>query len=126
MPGSGTYTLHRLIHSPGTIAFYSPEPINLGRREGNCKLGGWMCVLKLENRSYKDVSCILDRGTSIVFTGFTGTTEVFWAKIPSQHVVWLHSAEVDALFRLSTSKILTVEGQLFFLRTLSNACRNTL
>jgi hypothetical protein len=85
-----------------------------------------MCVLKLENRSYKDVSCILDRGTSIVFTGFTGTTEVFWAKIPSQHVVWLHSAEVDALLRLSASKILTVEGQLFVLRTRSNACRNTL
>jgi hypothetical protein len=36
----------------------------------------------------------------MVFTGFRVAGEVFWAKIRSQHAVWMHGAEVDALFRL--------------------------
>lgn len=34
------------------------------------------------------------------FADFGGTGEVFLAKIRSQHAVWMHSAEVDVLFRL--------------------------
>jgi hypothetical protein len=38
----------------------------------------------------------------MVFTGFRVVAEVFRAEIRFQHVVWMHSAEVDALFRLNS------------------------
>jgi hypothetical protein len=38
-------------------------------------------------------------GHSYGFYGFQGRSGSFSAKIRSQHAVWMHSAEVDALFR---------------------------
>ena len=38
----------------------------------------------------------------MVFTGLRVEAEVFRAKIRSQHAVWMHSAEVDALFRFKS------------------------
>jgi hypothetical protein len=35
----------------------------------------------------------------MVFKGLRVAAEVFRAKIRSQYAVWMHSAEVDALFR---------------------------
>jgi hypothetical protein len=47
MPGSGASMLRRLFLSPVTIVSYSPDALNLGRREATCKLRGWRYVLKL-------------------------------------------------------------------------------
>jgi hypothetical protein len=50
MPGDGMSMLHPLFHSPGTIGFYSPEPLKADRQEpGYTKLQGWRCVLVSEN-----------------------------------------------------------------------------
>ena len=53
--------------------------------------------------SLLDVSLAYSIGKSYGFGGFTSAAEVFQAKIRSQHSVYMHSAEVDALFRVKAT-----------------------
>jgi hypothetical protein len=48
-----------------------------------------------------DISLECSIGKFYHFTSFGGAGEVFRAKIRSRHAVWMHSAEVDALFGLN-------------------------
>ena len=65
-----------------------------------------------------DVSLAYSLGKSYGFGGFRSEAEVFQAKIRPQHAVWMPSAEVDALFRLSP----TARMQLCL--HLKNLCHN--
>ncbi len=46
------------------------------------KLRGWRCVLKPENRSYEDISCMPDEGNRMVFYRLHGQNKSFQGKNP--------------------------------------------
>jgi len=92
-------TLRRLSHQAGTMASYSPEPATW--RDGdsltNC---GRRCVGKSKKISLIHVSLVYSTGKIVHSKGFQSASATFRAKIRSQHPVWTHGAEVDALFRI--------------------------
>ena len=91
----------RLFLSLGTIGFYSPDPVNLGRREaGHTKLRGWRCILKAQKPVPSTYNLRSQTRDHILFP-VSGAQMMFYrVKTRPENAVGMVGTEVGALFRL--------------------------
>src|SRR5208337_5278836 len=100
MRGGGTCTLRRFFHSPGTIGFYSPEPLNADRQEPDyTKLRGWRYALKTQKPVPSTYNLRIPIGDCILFPVSGAQLKFFRAKTPPEEAVGMVGTEVGALFR---------------------------
>ena len=75
------------------------NPLTLTGGKRAIILRGWRRLLKSKERISLRYLLQVPSENRMVFTSFRVSAGVFRAKIRSQYAVWMHSAEVDALFR---------------------------
>jgi|GEM_PF-2384582 hypothetical protein len=93
--------LRRLFHSPGIIAFYSPEPLKPDRREaGYTKLRGWRYALKTQKPVPSTYNLRIPIEDCILFPVSGAQLKFFRAMTPPEEAVGMVGTEVGALFRL--------------------------
>ena len=93
--------LLRLFLSPGTIGFYSPEPLKSDRREaGYTKLREWRCALKTQKPAPSPYNLPVPAGDCILFPVSGAQLKVFRAKTRPENPAGMPGTEVGALFRL--------------------------
>jgi hypothetical protein len=96
-----TCMLRRLFHSPGTIGFYSPEPLKADRQEpGYTQLRGWRYTLKTQKPVSSTYNLRTPTGDLILFPVSGGQLQFFRAKTPPEEAVGMVGTEVSALFRI--------------------------
>src|SRR5208283_2557046 len=79
--------------------FVSCETLDSDGREPGHETRGMEVHPEIEKRGLLDIFLHARLRNRMVLTRVRGAAEVFRAKIRLQHAVWVHSAEVDALFR---------------------------
>ncbi len=109
MPGGGTCTLRRLFHSPGTIGFYSPEPLKADRQEpGYTKLRGWRYALKTQKPVPLPYNLHILTRDCMLFAVSGAQLKFFRAKTPPEEAVGMVGTEVGALSQLKLEKIVSL------------------